>query len=371
MVDFVELSVKFVMSHHFICSDILCGPASTYDLWDYEIAKVVHKYVTDVTERKRGGGIGVGDGNVNGEWHIRLPEIKIEGVTVTGELIGNANGLSLILYGIDLWMYKKKRLITMDSIVTCKPILYKKTYIGGRAVGEYEVDVYNMVLTKISEDVLRMKFNKLEGVLYTSDNLHPLSQPLVRGGHGGGGGGGEEEEIASCLPCGDGEGDECCVCLDATKTTTPCGHKLCVMCWGNIRMIRRRLPCPICRENLRQREKLAHLFPPGFIGLDNLHADFYDGGGGGDGGGDVDLVGGGVRGGRITGIYNENTGNIVRYGDGDNDDDSDSDSDDDSENNDLYFWEDYDGDGERGDAVDDEASETDDNIIMRELARVG
>lgn len=335
------------MSHHYICSDILCGPASTDDLGDYEIAKVVHKYIT---ERKRG----------TMDWYIRLPEIKIEGIKVIPEFIVNANGLSLILYGIDLWMYKKKRLITMDSIFTCKPILYKKTYIGKRVGCEYEVGDYNMVLTKISEDVLSMKFNKLEGVLYTADNLHPLLHPLVRGGGDGGcgDGGDEEEEIACCLPCGDGEGDECCVCLETTKTTTPCGHKLCMMCWGNIRMIRRRLPCPICRENLRQREKLAHLFPLGFIGLDNLHSDFYDRGGDGD----VDLVGA-THPGRLTGIYNENTGTIIPIdgGDGD-DDDSDDDSDDD---NDLYFWEDY--DGERG----DDGEETDDNMLMRELARVG
>ena len=344
------------MKHYYIWSNILCGPASTDDLGDYELAKVVHKYAT---ERKRG----LTD---RGEdWRIRLPEIKIEGIRVIPEFIGNAIGLSLILYGIDLWMYKKKRLITMDSIVTCKPILYKKTYIG-RCVGyEYEVSVYNTVLTKISEDVLCMKFNKLEGVLYTADNLHPLSQPLVWDV----GSCDEEDEIASCLSCGEGEGegggdgDECCVCLETTKTTTPCGHKLCVMCWGNIRMIRRRLPCPICRENLRQREKLAQLFPPGFIGLDNLHADFYDGEGhGGDDGG------GATRGGRITGIYNENTGNIVRFGEEDGDHD---DSDDDSENNDLYFWEDYDGErGERGEDGED-GEETDVNMDTRELARVG
>jgi hypothetical protein len=336
------------MSNHFICSNILCGPASTDDLGDYELAKVVHKYAT---ERKRG----LTD---RGEdWHIKLPEIKIEGIRVIPEFIGNANGLSLILYGIDLWMYKKKRLITMDSIMTCKPILYKKTYIEKHVVYEYEVGDYNAVLTKISEDVLSMKFNKLEGVLYTPDNLHPLSQPLVWGVDD------EENETMNCLQCveGDIDGDECCVCLDATKTTTPCGHKLCVMCWVNIRMIRRRLPCPICRENLRQREKLAHLFPPGFIGLDNLHADFYDGGGEGEGDGDDVDLGGATRGGRITGIYNENTGNIVRYDDGDNDSDSDSEI----ENNDLYFWED-DG-GDRG----DEDSETDDNMLMRELARIG
>ena len=349
------------MSHHFICSNILCGPASTDNLGDYELAKVVHKYFT---ERKGGGGSG-GCGRDEG-WdrdedcglHIRLPEITIEGIKVNPVFIGNANGLSLILYGIDIWMYKKKRLITMDSVVTCKPILYKKTYIG-RLVGGYEYGVsdYNMVLTKISEDVCSMKLNKLEGVLYTVDNLHPL-----RSGDGDGDGDGvnwvdEEDEILSCLPCGEGEGEECCVCLDVTKTTTPCGHKLCVVCWGNIRMVRQRLPCPICRENLRQREKLAHLFPPGFIGLDNLHADFYDrGGDGGD-----DLVGP-TRPGRLTGIYNENTGNIMPIDGGAGDDSDDDDSDDD---NDLYFWEDY--EGERG----EDGEETDDNMDMRELARVG
>lgn len=320
------------MSKHYIWGDLLCGPASTDNLGDYELAKVVHKYVT---ERKCGDGIGGldDDGGLDvdedGGWRIRLLEITIEGIKVIPEFIGNANGLSLILYGIDLWMYKKKRLITMDSIFTHTPILYKKTYIGKRAGSDYAVDDYNTVLTKISEDVLCMKFNKLEGVLYTADNLHPL----VRGG---------------------GDGEDCCVCLETTKTTTPCGHKLCVICWSNIRMIRRRLPCPICRENLRQREKLAHLFPPVFIGLDNLHADFYDR----DGDAGDDLVGGGVRGGRITGIYNENTGNIIQI---DGDEDSDYD-------NDLYFWEDY--DGERGEDGED-GEETDDNMIMRELARVG
>jgi len=343
------------MSKHHIWGNILCGTASTDNLGDYELAKVVHKYAT---ERKCGGEGEGGDGDEDwvwdvdedhgGGWRIRLPEITIEGIKVNPEFIGNANGLSLILYGIDLWMYKKKRLITMDSVVTCKPILYKKTYIG-RLVGGYEYGVsdYNMVLTKISEDVLCMKFNKLEGVLYTADNLHPLGS--------GDGGCGEEGDV-----------EECCVCLETTKTTTPCGHKLCVVCWGNIRMIRRRLPCPICRENLRQREKLAHLFPPGFIGLDNLHADFYDRGGDddGDGGDDDDLVDA-TRPGRITGIYNENTGNIIPIDGGAGDDSDDDDSDDD---NDLYFWEDYEGErGERG----EDGEEVDDNMDMRELARVG
>jgi hypothetical protein len=95
--------------------------------------------------------------------------------------------------------------------------------------------------------------------------------------------------------------------------------------------------------------------------LDNLHADFYDGEGDGDHGGDGGLVvddNYSVRGGRMTGIYNENTGNIIPI---DGDDDSDDD-------NDLYFWEDY--EGERGENGDD-GEEVDDNMDMRELERVG
>ena len=64
----------------------------------------------------------------------------------------------------------------------------------------------------------------------------------------------------------------------------------------------------------------------------------------------------------ITGVYNENTGNIIPI------DGVDDDSDSDSENNDLYFWEDY--DGEIG-VVGEDGEETDDNMDMRELARVG
>ena len=245
------------MSKPYICSNILCGCDGTL-IKENEIAKVIHNYNT---ER-------------NYDWHIRFPEITIDGICAIPEFIGTECGLSLIIYCMDAWMYKKKRLITMDGIMISKPILYKKTYIEKRE--KYTIDDYNMILQKISKDLRDMKFNKVEGVFYTSDNSHPLLYSLV----------GSEDENLNCLSYGCGNVDECCVCLDDTKTTTPCGHKLCVACWVNIKMVKRRLPCPICRENLRQREKLSHLFPLGYIGLDNLYEDFYDRGG--DGGGDED-----------------------------------------------------------------------------------
>jgi hypothetical protein len=78
------------------------------------------------------------------------------------------------------------------------------------------------------------------------------------------------------LPCDEKQPEECCVCLDNTKTTTPCGHKLCIVCWDKVKVLKTKLPCPICRSNLRQREALQHLFPEGYVGLDNVYQEFYD-----------------------------------------------------------------------------------------------
>jgi len=38
--------------------------------------------------------------------------------------------------------------------------------------------------------------------------------------------------------------DECCVCMEKTKTKTNCGHTLCAECWHNLRED----TCPMCRD---------------------------------------------------------------------------------------------------------------------------
>ena len=51
---------------------------------------------------------------------------------------------------------------------------------------------------------------------------------------------------------------ECCVCKEATNTTTLCEHRLCLICWSNINGIsekKHKTPtCPICRENITYNE---------------------------------------------------------------------------------------------------------------------
>lgn len=46
------------------------------------------------------------------------------------------------------------------------------------------------------------------------------------------------------------ESEQCSVCLEETKTRTPCSHVLCLICWSKIKSIEGIKPCPICREEL-------------------------------------------------------------------------------------------------------------------------
>lgn len=40
--------------------------------------------------------------------------------------------------------------------------------------------------------------------------------------------------------------DKCAVCLEYTKTETGCGHKICIVCFGEL--LNKKMPCPICRR---------------------------------------------------------------------------------------------------------------------------
>lgn len=190
-------------------------------------------------------------------WHYYLPVKEIDGVDVEVKFVGNEIGLSLYIQS-QAWIYGRKRLITVETAMIKHYILFKKTYIK-KSKGECEI--YNLsdfihALKQIESDITIMKFNKLEGVLYTPDNLHPKDHDNVFNHF--------DEKSHEIMTGGDEEvGEECCVCLDTTKTTTLCGHKLCVMCWGKIKKNGRNVPCPICRKNLTNREEIDHLYPNG------------------------------------------------------------------------------------------------------------
>lgn len=193
------------------------------------------------------------------DWVIHLPSTNIDGIGVRLDFVGNHEGMSLVVRSDNVWFYKKKRLITMETVYTCKPILFKKTYI--EKPKKYTLQNYIQVLQLINKDIHAMKFDKLEGLFYTPDHSTSLTVPR------------NEDDKLDFLVCNQEHPEDCCVCLDTTKTTTPCGHKLCISCWNRIKVCQNKLPCPICRGNLRQKEALARLFPKGYIGIDDYEEE--------------------------------------------------------------------------------------------------
>jgi hypothetical protein len=187
------------------------------------------------------------NGGLKRDWHYHLPVEKIDGVDVDVQFVCNQNGLSIYIIS-NAWMFGRKRLITFETATIRQHILFKKTYI--KKNNEYTLEDFMDVLVQIEDDINKMKFNKVDGVLYTPDVLNPLNQTFIFT---------YDENNYHHLPLSD-KADDCCVCLESTKTTTPCGHKLCVMCWGKIKMVSKSIPCPYCRENLTQREEVKHLY---------------------------------------------------------------------------------------------------------------
>jgi len=211
------------------------------------------------------------DGRNNGNWHYYLDINEICGISVDVELVRNHNGLSILISPFNVWVYDKKKLIVVHTIIVKNPILYRKTYFKksdnvNTCQSKYTLDDFNRVLEEIDNDIVNMKFNKLEGVFYTSDNLHPMMAPPVR----------SIEENINQLGCDHEHPEECCVCLDMTKTITPCGHKLCVMCWDKIKKNGQELPCPMCRANLRNRKAVQHIYPEGWVGPDDNDYEYHD-----------------------------------------------------------------------------------------------
>jgi len=215
----------------------------------------------------------------DGRSFVVLPVFEIDSLKVRCELNVNENGMSLWITTSKMLMYNIEQ--HDDRAYVVRQMLFRKTYI--KKLTKYTLKDYESVIKHINNDIRAMKFDKLNGVFVTPQIEHPREVPHVC----------SNKEILNSVPCDEKHPEECSVCLDTTKTTTPCGHKLCVSCWCQIKPKGRELPCPICRADLLQSKKIR-------IIDSRVDEDLAD---------------------------NENV-----------DDDSDDDSDD-EENNDLYFWE--------------------------------
>jgi hypothetical protein len=202
-----------------------------------------------------------------------LPIETIDTLKVKCKLVVNHNGISIIIHCDNLQMYAKAHETTSIDGKTntwqnpigirIEQILFRKTYI--KKLTKYTLKDYESVLRHVYQDINLMKFDKLNGVLATPEIRHPKETPHISG----------HCELTN-LPCLDP--DDCCVCLDITKTTTACGHKLCVSCWSSLKRNGDELPCPICRDDLFQTRKIFGEggLPVGHNGSDDEDFDGWD-----------------------------------------------------------------------------------------------
>ena len=179
---------------------------------------------------------------VDGRSFVVLPVFEIDYLKVRCELIVNENGMSLWITTSQMLMYN---ILEHDErAFLVRQMLFRKTYI--KKLTKYSLRDYETVIKHMNSDINVMKFDRLNGVFTTPQIEHPKEVPHVC----------SNKEILNSVPCSSNS-EECSVCLDLTKTTTSCGHRLCVSCWCQIKVKGRELPCPICRADLLQSKKIG------------------------------------------------------------------------------------------------------------------
>lgn len=179
----------------------------------------------------------------DGSSFVVLPVFVIDGLKVSCELIVNDNGMSLGIKTSKMLMYNIAQHNERAFVV--RQLLFRKTYI--KKLTKYTLKDYETVIKHMNHDISVMKFDRLNGVFVTPQISHPREVPHVR----------SNMEMLNSVPCDEKHPEECCVCLEVTKTTTSCDHKLCVECWCLIKPNGRELPCPICRADLFQAKKIG------------------------------------------------------------------------------------------------------------------
>ena len=179
----------------------------------------------------------------DGSSFVVLPVFVIDGLKVSCELIVNENGMSLFIRTSKMLMYNIAQHDERAFVV--RQLLFRKTYI--KKLTKYTLKDYETVIKHMNHDISVMKFDRLNGVFVTPQIPHPKDVPHVS----------SNLEVLNSVPCDEKHPEECSVCLEVTKTTTSCGHKLCVECWCLIKPNGRELPCPICRADLFQAKKIG------------------------------------------------------------------------------------------------------------------
>jgi len=104
------------------------------------------------------------------------------------------------------------------------------------------IEFYKTILISIKGIIKNLKFDRMNGKLV--ENIEESTEELSM------------EVFEDCenieFDC-----EKCACCLNHTKTKTPCGHSICVLCWGKLEIKTNEedyemeyQKCPICRDEM-------------------------------------------------------------------------------------------------------------------------
>jgi hypothetical protein len=197
------------------------------------------------------------------DWVFCLSEgCMIDGIHCQPRLFCNKNGMYIVIFADKVWTYRKNE--HDDAVSPISQAVFTKTYVKK---SRYLLRDIVTLLDEYDKDISVMKLNKLHGVFHTPCYTDTLQLPPVLPNY--------PQKRKVCLNA-DIEPSECCVCLESTKTQTPCCHHLCVGCWG---LLKEKdvdiVPCPLCRTDIRQKH-LMLAFCPDYYDSDDDHDDDDD-----------------------------------------------------------------------------------------------
>lgn len=111
-------------------------------------------------------------------------------------------------------------------------LLYRQNIISYDSINITDII---MAMIKVNKIINRLKFNKVSGKfidrIVKNENLFSSYFKT-------------NKNIKFTI-------DNCCVCLESTKTKTLCGHYICIPCWTKIPKSK----CPICRQSTNGEEE--------------------------------------------------------------------------------------------------------------------
>lgn len=169
--------------------------------------------------------------------YYSLPIKKINDIPVSVGLVrmGNTKEKYRVMFEID--SAHAHRLTPQDrNHLTLYMCIYQKDESMSL------IDFYKEILAKTKEIIKKLKFDRMNGkfVENIEESVEELSMEVF----------GDCENIE--LNC-----DKCACCFNHTKTKTPCGHSVCILCWGKLEIQTNEedyemeyQKCPICREEM-------------------------------------------------------------------------------------------------------------------------